>query len=92
MSVVAIVVIVVIGVVVLVGCLGLVGASLIFGIRSSASMPAATPTTAPLPPITESVEIQEAGQSVPSQVDPNNGPPGQAPAEQATPDEATEKP
>jgi hypothetical protein len=92
MSVVAIVVIVIIGVVLLVGCLGLVGASLIFGLRSSARMPAATPTAAPLPPITESVEVQESGQSVPLQVDPKNGPPSQAPSEQNTPDERSDKP
>jgi hypothetical protein len=92
MSVLAIVVIVIIGVVVLVGCLGLVGAGLMFGIRSSATMPVPAPTTAPLPPITEAVEVQESGQSVPLQVDPNNGPLSQVPGEPTTPGETPDNP
>ena len=92
MSVVAIVVIVIIGVVVLIGCLGLVGAGLMFGIRSSATMSAPAPTTAPLPPITETFEVQESGQSVPLQAGPNDGPPGQAPGEQTTPGETPDNP
>lgn len=92
MSVVAIVVIVIIGVVLVVGCLGLVGASLVFGIRSGASMPAATPTTAPLPPVTETMQIEESLEAVPLQVDPNNGPPNQAPGEPTRPGETPDNP
>src|SRR5262245_30143182 len=92
MSVVAIVVIAMIGVVVLVGWVGLVGASLLFGIRSSATMSAPTPTTAPLPPITETFEVQESGQSVPLQANPNDSPSGQAPGEQKTPGESPDNP
>jgi hypothetical protein len=92
MSVVAIAVIVIIGVVLLVGCLGLVGASLMFGIRSSATMPAATPTTSPLPPVTETFEVEESIEPLRVQPDPSIDPPDQAPGEQNTPGETPEKP
>jgi hypothetical protein len=92
MSVVAIAVIVIIGVVLLVGCLGLVGASLVFGIRSSARMPAATPTAAPLPSVSEAAEVEESVEPVPLQADPNNGRPGQSLGEQKTPGETPDKP
>src|SRR5262245_20588949 len=91
MSVVAIVVIVIIGVVVLIGCLGLVGASLRFGICSST---VATPptTTAPLPPVIETMQVEESIDPVPFQVDPNAGPPGQVPGESTPNEAAPEKP
>jgi hypothetical protein len=91
MPVVAIVVIVIIGVVLLVGCLGLVGASFVFGLRSTTVVPSATPTMAPLP-VTETLEAEEINTVPPLQVDPNNGPPGQAPGEQTTPGETPDNP
>jgi hypothetical protein len=91
MPVVAIVVIVIIGVVLLVGCLGLVGAGFIFGLRSGGSMPAATPTTSPLPP-TETFEVEQSIEPLRVQPDPNIDPPDQAPGEQNTPGETPEKP
>jgi hypothetical protein len=92
MSVVAIVVIVIIGLVLVVGCLGLLGAGLMFGIRSGATMPSTPPTMAPLPPVTETMQVEESLDAVPLQVDPNNGPPNQAPGEPTTPGETPDNP
>ena len=89
--VVAIVVIVIIGVVLLVGCLGLVGAGLMFGIRSSAVVAPPT-TTAPMPPVTETIEVEQSIEPLPLQANPDGGPPGQAPGESTPNNAAPEKP
>jgi hypothetical protein len=92
LSVVAIVVIAIVAIVLLVGCLGVLGAGL-FWFRAAAVMPAATPSATPLPPLTETSEVEySADEPIPLQVDPNNGPPGQAPGGEPARGETPDKP